>query len=55
MAAYRAAVPIGGDLVEYMLLFYVPEVDEAERADRWAEMPVWDEVNASLREAWASS
>jgi hypothetical protein len=36
---------------EYMLLLYAPEVDEAERAQRWAEMPLWDEVNASLREA----
>jgi hypothetical protein len=34
-----------------MLLLYAPEVDEAERAERWAEMPLWDEVNASLREA----
>ena len=36
---------------EYMLLLYGPEADEAERAERWAEMPLWDEVNASLREA----
>lgn len=36
---------------EYMLLLYRPEVDEAERADRSAEMPLWDEVNDSLREA----
>jgi hypothetical protein len=36
---------------ECMLLLYAPEVDEAERAERWAEMPLWDEVNASLREA----
>jgi hypothetical protein len=34
-----------------MLLLYAPEVDEAERASRWAEMPLWDELNASLREA----
>jgi hypothetical protein len=34
-----------------MLLLYAPEVDEAERAERWAEMPLWDEVNAGLREA----
>jgi hypothetical protein len=40
-----------------MLLLYAPEVDEAERAERWAEMPLWDEVNASLREAgvWVAS
>ena len=36
---------------EYMLLLYAPEVDEAERAERWAEMPLWDEVNASLQGA----
>ena len=36
---------------EYMLALYAPEVDEDERAERWAEMPLWDEVNASLREA----
>ena len=36
---------------EYMLLLYAPEADEAERAERWAEMPLWDEVNASLQEA----
>jgi hypothetical protein len=43
----------------YMLLLYAPEVDdaesvhgrEAEQATRWAELPLWDEVNASLREA----
>jgi hypothetical protein len=37
---------------EYMLLLYGSEsADEAERARRWAEMPLWDEVNASLRDA----
>ena len=36
---------------EYMLLLYGREGDEAERAERWAEMPLWDEVNASLQEA----
>ena len=37
---------------EYMLLLYGSEsADEAERAERWAEMPLWDEVNASLRAA----
>ena len=36
---------------EYMLLLYGREGDEAERAERWAEMPMWDEVNASLQEA----
>jgi hypothetical protein len=37
---------------EYMLLLYGSEsADEAGRAERWAEMPLWDEVNASLQEA----
>jgi hypothetical protein len=37
---------------EYMLLLYGSESgDEAERAERWAEMPLWDQVNASLRQA----
>jgi len=37
---------------DYMLLLYGHEsADEAEREQRWAEMPLWDEVNASLREA----
>jgi hypothetical protein len=36
---------------EYMLLLYGSEsADEAERARRWAEMPLWDRVNASLRD-----
>jgi hypothetical protein len=34
-----------------MLLLYGREGGQAERAARWAEMPLWDEVNASLREA----
>jgi hypothetical protein len=34
-----------------MLLLYAPEAEEAERAERWAEMPLWDEVTASLQEA----
>jgi hypothetical protein len=39
---------------EYMLLLYGSEsADEAERAERWAEMPLWDQVNASLRQAGA--
>ena len=33
------------------MLLYAPEVDEAGRAERWAEMPLWDEVNAGLRNA----
>jgi hypothetical protein len=36
---------------EYMLLLYAPEVDEAGQAERWSEMPLWNEVTESLREA----
>ena len=37
---------------EYMLLLYGPEAaDEAEAAARWGEMPLWNEVTESLREA----
>ncbi len=37
---------------KYMLLLYGSEsADETERAQRWAEMPLWDQVNASLCEA----
>jgi hypothetical protein len=37
---------------EYMLLLYGSEsVDDAARAERWAEMPLWDQLNASLRDA----
>jgi hypothetical protein len=36
----------------YMLLFYAPEAaDEAEQAERDAELPVWFELIESLREA----
>jgi hypothetical protein len=35
----------------YMLLLYAPEVDEAEEAERWADMPLWDQVTDSLRAA----
>ncbi|MCW2889852.1 MAG: glutathione transferase [Streptosporangiaceae bacterium] len=36
---------------EYMLLLYAPEADEAGQADRWTEMPLWEAVTDSLREA----
>jgi hypothetical protein len=36
---------------QYMLLLYAPEVDEAEQAERWAEMPEWLEITEGLREA----
>lgn len=35
----------------YMLLSYAPEVGPAEQEARWAEMPLWLELNDSLREA----
>jgi hypothetical protein len=35
----------------YMLLLYAPEVDEAEQAERWAELPAWFELTDSWREA----
>jgi hypothetical protein len=36
---------------KYMLLLYAADGDEAERDRRWAEMPEWDEVTQSMREA----
>jgi hypothetical protein len=35
----------------YMLLLYMPEVGEAEQAQRELELPAWMELNESLREA----
>jgi hypothetical protein len=34
-----------------MLLLYAPDVDERGRAERWAELPAWDDVTESLRQA----
>jgi hypothetical protein len=36
---------------QYMLLLYAPADDEAEDRDRWAEMPLWQELTDSLRDA----
>jgi hypothetical protein len=36
---------------EYMLLLYAPEADQQEERARWAEMPLWEELTDSLREA----
>jgi hypothetical protein len=36
---------------QYMLLLYAPEADEAELAEREARLPVWRELNESLRAA----
>ena len=35
----------------YLLLLYAPETDEPGAEQRWAEMPRWQEVTTSLREA----
>jgi hypothetical protein len=36
---------------QYMLLLYTPAGDESEDRDRWAEMPLWQELTDSLRDA----
>jgi hypothetical protein len=36
---------------QYMLLLYAPADDESEDRDRWAEMPLWQELTDSLRDA----
>lgn len=37
---------------KYMLLLYAnDDVDDAERARRWAELPAWDEVINDLRKS----
>jgi hypothetical protein len=36
---------------QYMLLLYAPEVGPEEQAEREAELPLWLELNESLREA----
>jgi hypothetical protein len=36
---------------QYMLLLYADQADPAEMAEREAEMPVWMELNDSLRES----
>jgi hypothetical protein len=41
----------GGVMSQYMLLLYSPEVAPAEQAEREAELPMWLELNDSLREA----
>lgn len=35
----------------YMLLLYSPEVDEVQQAERDAELPLWNQVTESLRDA----
>jgi hypothetical protein len=36
---------------DYMLLLYAPEADEAEEAERWADMPAWLAITEELRAA----
>jgi hypothetical protein len=36
---------------EYMCLLYAEEADEETTAARWAELPIWNEVTESLRDA----
>jgi hypothetical protein len=36
---------------QYLLLLYAPDIDDAEAARRWAEMPRWEEVTDDLRAA----
>jgi hypothetical protein len=36
---------------EYMCLLYAEEADEETTAARWAELPIWNELTDSLREA----
>ena len=38
-------------MADYMLLLYAPDGDEAERTRRWGELPLWNEVTESLRDA----
>jgi hypothetical protein len=36
---------------KYLLLLYAPDGGAEDRAERWAEMPEWEKVTESLREA----
>src|SRR5437016_14503328 len=44
-------VVAGGAMPRYMLLLYSPSADEAQQAERDAELPLWNELTESLREA----
>ena len=35
----------------YMLLLYAPATDSAGERERWADMPLWQELTEGLREA----
>jgi len=53
MNAYPARCARQGGCVmpDFMVLLYATEPDETELRERWAELPEWDEVTESLREA----
>lgn len=36
---------------EYLCLLYAEDADEQTRAERWNELPLWDELSESLRAA----
>ena len=36
---------------DYLCLLYATDGDEALRAERWAELPLWNQITESLREA----
>ena len=38
-------------MADYMLLLYAPEATRPSGARRWADMPLWNEVTESLRDA----
>src|SRR5437016_14593921 len=44
-------VVAGGAMPRYMLLLYSPSADEAQQAEREAELPLWNQLTESLREA----
>jgi hypothetical protein len=36
---------------DYLCLLYATDGNEATRAERWAELPLWNQITESLREA----
>jgi hypothetical protein len=46
-----ARIVMGAAMPRYMLLLYADEVDEPTQAQRDAELPLWQELTESLREA----
>jgi hypothetical protein len=37
-------------MAKYLLLLYAQDADEAVRAERWAQLPEWEELTEQLRE-----